>query len=242
MICAKMMHCSDFIKIASISTAAVAVAFDCHRSLSEKQRKKLSQIHNVHGIGYSVESKTPYFSSSVVTQCNASSTTTTTAAASLDSSYKHPQKNAPSEISPPSISYKPLSNTKFMLYKLHLLSTKSLPVPRLLSQNDPVFIYHKLQKGLKQRQKDEIKLRKLQIEINALVEEDRRRQHEALQQKQQQEKVGGDIKGMSDARNNEQKMKIMKGIMERISEIAYGTGITPQMREDFLIVSWKEIN
>ena len=96
----------------------------------------------------------------------------------------------------------------------------------MLSPTDPIFKYHKLTKGLKQRERDEAKLRELQTEITSLVEKQRKQQQNQGKNKQSDDK--GD---------DQDRMKIMTDIMERLSEIAYGKGVTPQKREDFLAVS-----
>ncbi len=113
----------------------------------------------------------------------------------------------------------PITKTQSILYKLFILNDETLPTPRLLSPNDPIFTYRKMKRGLKQRERDETRLRNMQSEIIALVE------------KQRQQK--GNTSSIKQEENNV--------IMEKISEIAYGKGITPQMREDFLIVSFQMI-
>ena len=130
----------------------------------------------------------------------------------------------------PESSYKPLTKAQSILYKLRLLNDKSLTTPRLLSPNDPIFEYRALKNGLKLRTKDELRLRELQIEISALVQKQQ-------QQEQEQQNTNDGTNGSTNNSNNEEKRIIMKDMMERISEVVNGKGITPQMREDFLIVS-----
>lgn len=126
--------------------------------------------------------------------------------------------------------YKSISKWQTVLYKWNLIRYDALPTPRILSQKDPIFHYHKMRKGLKQRELDERKLRELQTEITTLM----------TKQKEEEEK-GDSLRKQSQvdsARDAEEhRMKILKDVMERISEIVNGTGITPQMREDFLVVS-----
>eukprot|EP00551_Chaetoceros_affinis_P011797 CAMPEP_0203672084 /NCGR_PEP_ID=MMETSP0090-20130426/7700_1 /ASSEMBLY_ACC=CAM_ASM_001088 /TAXON_ID=426623 /ORGANISM="Chaetoceros affinis, Strain CCMP159" /LENGTH=434 /DNA_ID=CAMNT_0050537327 /DNA_START=130 /DNA_END=1434 /DNA_ORIENTATION=- len=223
-----------------MSTAATAVAFttlhlsfggygqiQTHRSENHYQmeQRKFSQSHYTDGTEHGAVFQTPFFGRVGITHCSKAN----------EKSERSSSLSSPPSQSSSILPYKSLSKTRYVLYKMNLISTTALPVPRLLSQNDPIFTYHKLLKGLQQRQKDEMKLRELQTEINALVAEDRRQQYQASQQKQRGGKSGGESEVGNDARNNEDKMKIMKDIMERISEIAYGKGITPQIREDFLI-------
>jgi len=78
-----------------------------------------------------------------------------------------------------------------------------MPIPRVLTMNDPVFLYPQLIKGLIQRTKDEQQLRSLSY-------------------------------AAKEAHDSKDPTKIAH-VMNQISEIAFGKGITPQMREDFLI-------
>jgi len=95
----------------------------------------------------------------------------------------------------------PLQATRIrtVLHKLRILN---LPTPRTLTLSDPLFSYTDLQRGLKQRFKDENALRALQSE--------------AVKARQ-----SGD----------QEKIQL---IFDRISSIAFGKGVTPQQREDFL--------
>ena len=95
------------------------------------------------------------------------------------------------------------SQMRFLLSRLRL---RSLPIPRLLTRNDPVFTYPELKRGLLNRMKDEKELIQL---TNEAIEA----------------KVSGDVK------------KIAR-VTHKISEVAYGKGVTPNMRQDFLIVSY----
>lgn len=194
-----MIQHHDVLKVVSISTAAALSAF----SYSHSCKHENSIIRCCHS-GYN--------RSFNITNCDAVRPNHQTIV---------PAKHDNSKISS---TYKPISKHHSFLYNWHLLSDRSLPVPRLLSPVDPVFRYRKMKKGLKQREIDEMKLRSLQTEVTSLVEKQRESQKR------------------NDSNNNiissdENRMMLMKGIMERISEIAYGKGITPQMREDFLIVS-----
>lgn len=91
-------------------------------------------------------------------------------------------------------------------YLLSRLRMKRLPVPRILTLQDPIFENCPSTSDLKKRKNDELKLRNLE--------------REAIEAR-----MSGDIKSI----NN---------MVQKISEIAYGKNITPQMRQDFLIVSY----
>lgn len=85
---------------------------------------------------------------------------------------------------------------------LHKFRIMSLPTPRALTPSDPLFSYTDLQRGLKQRSKDENSLRALQAEAVT------------ARQSGDQEKI--------------------QQIFDKISSIAFGKGVTPQQRENFL--------
>lgn len=104
-----------------------------------------------------------------------------------------------------SLSPKPLSTLKLLLYKSWLLPYSYLPVPRLLTPKDPVFEYPEFKKGLRHRNKDELKLNKL-LSSNELKE--------------------------ARATQNQDKLH---SILDQMHKLLYGEGVTPQVREDFLI-------
>jgi hypothetical protein len=244
-----MIHSNDVMKVAKVvtlsSTAAATAVFTAYSMSSESEKRQHPQrlvftynngpnsnsnsnsnsnLHHVQQFQQPQLQQNLYNRYSIganlgVTQCSDQQYN--------DNSQQQEQdpKLAPTSTS---TSYKPISKTQSLLHKLHIYNHKNLPTPRLLSPNDPIFDYHSLKKGLKSRQADELKLRKLQIEIETLVKEEQQKR------KQKQEQTNGSAS--ASAHNNE-RMEMMKNIMERISEIAYGKGITPQMREDFLIVS-----
>lgn len=91
-------------------------------------------------------------------------------------------------------------------YLLSRLRMKRLPMPRILTLQDPIFENCPSTSDLKKRKNDELKLRNLE--------------REAIEAR-----MSGDINSI----NN---------MVQKISEIAYGKNVTPQMRQDFLIVSY----
>ncbi len=196
-----MIRNHDVLRVVCISTAAALSAFSYSHSCNNRKLENSSIIGCYRGYNRSFN----------ITNCQA----------------VHPnhQTKVPAEYDNSKISstYKPISKHQSFLYNWHLLSDRSLPLPRLLSPEDPVFRYRKMKKGLMQREADEMKLRSLQTEITSLME------------KQKSQKRNDSNSNINNS--DEDRMMLMKGIMERISEIAYGKGITPQMREDFLIVS-----
>ena len=86
---------------------------------------------------------------------------------------------------------------------LNYLGIVNLPVPRLLTPTDPIFNYPEMKAGIRQRVRDETKLRSLQTEA-------------------------------IEARNSGDTTRI-NAVFEKISDIAYGVGVKPQVREDFLV-------
>ena len=104
-----------------------------------------------------------------------------------------------------SVTSKPLSRMKLLLYKSKLLPYSYLPVPRLLTPNDPLFEYPEFRKGLRQRKKDEILVNKLLTS-----------------------------KELREARETQNQRK-MHSILDEMHTLLYGKGVTPQVREDFLI-------
>jgi hypothetical protein len=201
-----MIQHHDVLKVVSISTAAAVTAFSySHSCNNRKYENGMSGCYRGYNRSFNV------------TNCEAIH-------------HNHQTKFSAEHDNSKIISsaFKPISIRQSFLYNWHLLSDRSLPLPRMLSPADPVFRYHNMKKGLKQREIDEMKLRSLQIEITSLVE------------KQRESQKGNNSNNSSNS--NEDKMMLMKELMERISEIAYGKGITPQMREDFLIVSIRVIS
>jgi hypothetical protein len=100
---------------------------------------------------------------------------------------------------------KPLSGLQLLLYRSKLLPHSFLPVPRLLTQSDPVFEYPEFNRGLRHRKNDEIRLNKL-LSSNEL------KQARATQNQEQ-----------------------LHSILDQMHTLLYGEGVTPQVREDFLI-------
>jgi hypothetical protein len=103
-----------------------------------------------------------------------------------------------------SISDKDLSTPSRLRRTLALLRIKSLPLPRRLVPNDAVFSDTALQRGLRQRKRDEEALRGLQSQIITVVQD------------------GKDPEAIRD-------------IHQQVCEIAFGKGVTPQIREDFVV-------
>ena len=99
----------------------------------------------------------------------------------------------------------PLSRLTLLLYSSYLYPYSYLKTPRLLTPHDNVFTYPELRRGLVRRQKDEEKVK--QILSSSKVREARA--------------------------NNDQVQ--MNNILKEMNTVVYGKGITPQMREDFLI-------
>mmetsp|Transcript_6774 Transcript_6774/g.9890 ORF Transcript_6774/g.9890 Transcript_6774/m.9890 type:complete len:338 (+) Transcript_6774:91-1104(+) len=77
-----------------------------------------------------------------------------------------------------------------------------LPFPRRLTPLDPAFRDEQMKRGLRQRDKDERRLRELQLDVQ--------RAHK------------------------DQNKDSLRKLFEKVTEIAYGKGVTAQMREDFL--------
>ena len=86
---------------------------------------------------------------------------------------------------------------------LNYLRIANLPVPRVLTPTDPIFCYPEMKAGIRQRARDEAKLRSLQTEA-------------------------------IEARNSGDTQRI-NAVFAKISSIAYGVGVKPQDREDFLV-------
>ena len=86
---------------------------------------------------------------------------------------------------------------------LNYLGIVNLPLPRLLTPTDPIFSYPEMKAGIRQRARDEAKLRSLQTEA-----------------------IGARASGDTQRIN---------AVFEKISSIAYGAGVKPQDREDFLV-------
>jgi len=77
-----------------------------------------------------------------------------------------------------------------------------LPFPRRLTPYDPAFRDAQMKKGLRQRQKDERRLRELQLDIQQA--------------------------------HRDQDNEALRRLFDEVTGIAYGKGVTAQMREDFL--------
>lgn len=99
---------------------------------------------------------------------------------------------------------KDLSTPSRLRRALELLNLKSLPLPRRLVPNDPIFSDSDLKRGLRQRKRDEKALRGLQSEVLRVVA------------------AGSDPEAM-------------RAIHHKVCEIAFGEGVTPQIREDFIV-------
>ena len=105
----------------------------------------------------------------------------------------------------PPLTPKPLSRLQLLLYNSKLLPHSSLPTPRLLTPNDPVFNYPEFKRGMRKRNQDEIR-------INKLLSSDDLREARATQNQEQ-----------------------LHSILDQMHKLLYGEGVTPQIREDFLI-------
>ncbi|KAL7540688.1 hypothetical protein ACHAXR_011477 [Thalassiosira sp. AJA248-18] len=111
---------------------------------------------------------------------------------------KNDRAAPPSSAAP--ITHKPLSRIALLLYP-----HSYLPVPRLITANDPLFSYPALKRGLVRRHNDEERVR--QILSSPEVTEARKTQDPVQ----------------------------MQNILKQMNSIVYGDGVTPQKREDFLM-------
>ena len=100
---------------------------------------------------------------------------------------------------------KPLSRLQLLLYKSKLLPHSSLQAPRLLTPNDPLFNYPEFKRGLRKRKQDEIL-------INKLLSSEELKEARATQNQEQ-----------------------LHSILDQMHKLLYGEGVTPQIREDFLV-------
>lgn len=100
---------------------------------------------------------------------------------------------------------KPLSRLTRILYASKLYPYSYLPVPRILTPSDPLFSYPKLKRGLLRRCNDEEKMKRI-LSSPELMEA-----------------------------RKEQNQAQMKDILEQMNNVVYGEGVTPQIRENFLI-------
>ena len=98
-----------------------------------------------------------------------------------------------------------LSRLTLMLYASKLYRYSHLPVPRLITPRDPLFSYPELKRGLNRRRKDEEKVKRI-LSSPELIE----------------------------ARKNQDQAQ-MQNILRQMNLVVYGEGITPQIREDFLM-------
>ena len=96
------------------------------------------------------------------------------------------------------------SKSRYLLAKINLYS---LPIPRLMSKNDPVFDYKEMKKGLRERKINEENLVKVKKEFD----------------KSTKEQKANPI--------------FVKEFIQKFVEIMYGDGITEPLRQTFLQVS-----
>lgn len=99
----------------------------------------------------------------------------------------------------------PLSRLTLWLYASKLYPHSHLPTPRLLSPRDPVFSYPELKRGLRQRRNDEDKVKEM-LSSQQVIE----------------------------ARKSQDPAK-MQQILQEMNSVVYGKGITPQLRENWLM-------
>ena len=100
---------------------------------------------------------------------------------------------------------KPLSRLTLLLYASKLYPYSKLPIPRLLTPDDPIFSYPELKRGLIRRRKDEEQVKQILSSPEVI---DARKNHDQLQ---------------------------LTSALEKMNCVVYGEGITPQMREDFMM-------
>ncbi|KAL9184409.1 hypothetical protein ACHAXT_002495 [Thalassiosira profunda] len=100
---------------------------------------------------------------------------------------------------------KPLSRTALLLNKSKLYPHSYLPVPRLLTPSDPLFSYPELKRGLARRRRDEAKVQSILTSPQ-----------------------------LAEARRDNDQAKLQK-LLQEMNTVVYGKGITPQLREDFLM-------
>ena len=100
---------------------------------------------------------------------------------------------------------RPLSRFTLMLHASKLYPYSYLRVPRLITPTDPLFSYPDMKRGIARRRNDEEKIK--QILSSPEV--------------------------MAARQNNDQ--AAMNTILQQMNSVAYGKGVTAQMREDFLM-------
>lgn len=105
-----------------------------------------------------------------------------------------------SEQSPPPAA--PAPTPTWIQRSLSAVYLTSLPLPRNIMIGDPAFQDYQLKKGIRERQRDEQRLRSLQVDI----------------QKAHQSRDSDRI----------------RKLFEKVTEVAYGKGVTAQIREDFI--------
>ena len=105
-----------------------------------------------------------------------------------------------SERSPPTAA--PAPTPTWIQRSLSAVYLTSLPLPRNIMSGDPAFQDYQLKKGIRERQRDEQRLRSLQVDI----------------QKAHQSRDSDRI----------------RKLFEKVTEVAYGKGVTAQIREDFI--------
>mmetsp|Transcript_15447 Transcript_15447/g.17963 ORF Transcript_15447/g.17963 Transcript_15447/m.17963 type:complete len:417 (+) Transcript_15447:93-1343(+) len=194
------------LRLATFSSTAAAAAFTVWLSSCSTSSMTMTEANNTSS------------SSSSHANANANRTLKHVFVSNKSKTNRNTQKSI--ELSSKSTKAGPLSKTYSILYKLNLIrDIKKLTLPRILSQTDPIFKDSKLQKGLKQRAQDETKLLQIQVEI----------------QKTMNEQTSVDAMKHDNDEKQHQRMELIRGFMNQVNEIAYGKGITPQQREDFLI-------
>jgi len=100
---------------------------------------------------------------------------------------------------------KTLSRLTLMLYASKLYPYFYLPVPRLLTPRDPLFSYPELKRGLLRRRDDEERLKKILSSTQVM-----------------------------EARKNQDQPQL-QNILKEMNCVIYGEGVTPQIRESFLM-------
>ena len=103
--------------------------------------------------------------------------------------------------------YTRISNPNKLRYLLARLNLCSLPIPRMISNSDPIFDYKEMKNGLQNRKKDEEQLMKLKRDFENPAMEQKRNIH------------------------------FVKELMSKFLETMYGKGVTESIRHKFLHVS-----
>jgi len=100
--------------------------------------------------------------------------------------------------------YSSSNNLKLWMYRNWMFPYSYLPVPRLLTRQDPLFSSPQFVRGLKLREKDELKMNEI---LNS---------NEA-----------------KNARQNRDHVQLNE-LMQKLNDVAYGINVSPQTREDFM--------